>query len=108
MPLTPNPATTQPQRGGSEAKHTAGPWKVDGPPDNQIVWSSPENRVCFLAHSNGADEARDVANARLIAAAPDLYEALEEAEEWLSGWASAEPYLAQIRAALALARAGQS
>lgn len=56
---------------------TKGPWTVDGPPWNQIVWSSAENRVCFLAHSNGLDDARDIATARLIAAAPDLAEALE-------------------------------
>lgn len=60
----------------SESKHTPGPWTVDGPPYNQIVWSSAENRVCFLAHSNGLDDERDIANGRLIAAAPDLLEAL--------------------------------
>ena len=59
-----------------EAKHALGPWTVDGPPHNQIVWSSPENRVCFLAHSNGRDDARDVATGHLIAAAPDMLEAL--------------------------------
>ena len=29
-----------------------------------------------------------------------LRRVLEQAEEWLSGWASAEPYLSTIRAAL--------
>ena len=58
------------------AQHTPGPWSFDGPPDNHIVWSDSENRVCFLAHSNGANEARDTANARLIAAAPELLGAL--------------------------------
>lgn len=60
----------------SESKHTPGPWTVDGPPQNQIVWSSAENRVCFLAHTNGLDDERDLATGRLIAAAPDLYKAL--------------------------------
>ncbi len=33
----------------------------------------------------------------------DLLEACKAAEEWLSGWASAEPYIDQIRAAIAKA-----
>lgn len=78
-----------------EAKHTLGPWTVDGPPYNQIVWSSAENRVCFLAHSNGLDDDRDLATGRLIAAAPDMYAALIgilsnpggrcSAEQWRAG-----------------------
>ena len=63
------------------SKWTPGPWTVDGPPDNQIVWSGTDERVCFLAHSNGRDEERDIATGRLIAAAPCLAEALEE---WLA------------------------
>ncbi len=41
---------------------------------------------------------------RLLAVNAELVEALEGAEEWLSGWASAEPYLSSIRAALARAK----
>lgn len=59
-------------------KWTKGPWSVDGPPWNQIVWSSAENRVCFLAHSDGLDDERDIATGHLIAAAPDLAEAAAE------------------------------
>lgn len=55
-----------------ESKHTPGPWEYDGPPHNIIVWSSPENRICFMT-SDGPTEA----NARLIAAAPDLLAALK-------------------------------
>lgn len=40
------------------------------------------------------------ANARLIAAAPEMLDALRGAEKWLAGWASAEPYLGKIRAAI--------
>jgi len=47
-------------------KATEGPWNVDGPPNNQIIWSSPEERVCFMAHSDGKDEERDIATAALI------------------------------------------
>ena len=46
---------------------TGGPWRVDGEPWNQIVWSGAENRVCFMAHSNGLDDDRDIATARFIA-----------------------------------------
>lgn len=51
------------------AKATPGPWAVDGPANNQIVWSSPNDRVCFLAHSAGRDDERDYATGRHIALA---------------------------------------
>ena len=63
------------------AEFTKGPWAVDGPPWNQIVWSGADNRVCFLAHSDGLDDRRDIATGRLIAAAPDMFEALKEARK---------------------------
>jgi hypothetical protein len=59
-------------------KHTPGPWSVDGPPDNQIVWSGPYERVCFLAHSDGRDPVRDIANGLLIATSPELLLALKD------------------------------
>lgn len=54
------------------ARATPGPWHKDGQMWDQIVWSDNETRVCFMAHSNGLNDARDEANARVIAAAPDL------------------------------------
>lgn len=39
----------------------------------------------------------------LSMAAPELLEACKQAEEWLKGWASAEPQLRIIRAAIAKA-----
>ena len=62
---------------GAVSGHTPGPWSFDGPSDNHIVWSDPDNRICFMAHSNGIDPERDTANARLIAAAPELLDALQ-------------------------------
>jgi len=53
-----------------------GPWTVEGPPWNQIIWSSAENRVAFLAHSNGLDDDRDIATARFIAWAREAVPAL--------------------------------
>lgn len=96
----------------SETKHTPGPWTVDGPPENQIVWSAAENRVCFLAHSSGLDTKRDIATGRLIAAAPNLLAALVAAKQalWLearSRWTMADfknwAVVQQIDAALELA-----
>lgn len=68
-----------PERG--QCGFTPGPWSVDGPSHNQIVWSDTENRVCFLAHSDGKNVDRDIATGNLIAAAPDLYAALVQVRE---------------------------
>lgn len=59
---------------------TPGPWRADGEPWNRIVWSSADNRVCFMAHSSGLNDARDIATSNLIAAAPDLARALLASE----------------------------
>lgn len=81
---------------------TSGPWDANGPAWNRVVWSSLENRICFMAHSNGLNDDRDIANSRLIAQAPtlaaDLAAALEanarlraalvEARDDLEAWAS--------------------
>lgn len=48
----------------------------------------------------GANDQQAPACARLIAAAPSLLAACKDAAEWLSGWASAEPYLSRIEAAI--------
>ena len=69
---------------------TPGPWRADGEPWNRVVWSSADNRVCFMAHSNGLDDARDIATSNLAAAAPDLARVLLDAR-------------ADARAAVALA-----
>lgn len=102
-----------------DPKFTKGPWTVDGPPWNQIVWSSAENRVCFLAHSNGADDERDIATGRLIAAAPALFEAVmatEAAErarvggpDWKGGqnWVDLDTHATALRRAALSAAAGR-
>ena len=58
---------------------TPGPWRADGEPWNRVVWSSAENRVCFMAHSAGLNDERDIATSNLAAAAPDLARALLDA-----------------------------
>ena len=63
---------------------TPGPWRADGEPWNRIVWSSADNRVCFMAHSNGLNDERDTATSNLVAAAPDLARALLDARAELA------------------------
>ena len=70
------------------SKHTPGPWVVhDHPTDpyqyGHYVTTADGLTVCSVAHQlpgrspHGAEEATRAANARLIAAAPELLEALE-------------------------------
>lgn len=54
------------------AAATPEPWWVDGPPWNRIVWNDSETRVCFMAHSNGLNDDRDIVTSELIAQAPQL------------------------------------
>jgi hypothetical protein len=57
---------------------TPGEWFVDqddrpGMEWNRSINSGPNTTVCFMAHSNGADDRRDEATAALIAAcSPDV------------------------------------
>lgn len=69
-------------------KHTAGPWAVVEHSWSDIGVYASEHRVCLLSIYDEATEetqseleARDSANARLIAAAPELLEALWVATE---------------------------
>ncbi len=63
-------------------QHTPGPWtwiKVDSTPDRQGWLNSPNESVMFVPNARGsaAEIAIRDADARLIAAAPDLLAALE-------------------------------
>ncbi len=97
------------------SKHTPGPWRVvfgnrlgiHGPKD-EIGWPKP---IVYNAGLCTDEEAQ--ANAQLIAAAPELLEALEDAWKEMAGWSwtgSADrkgPYdehRARIRAAIAKAK----
>ena len=65
--------------------------------------ASPEDRAIYSAIAAGYF--RDTAKPACEAAAPDLLHACEQAVEWLEGWASAEPYIGVLRAAIAKAKA---
>lgn len=71
---------------------TPGPWDERGPTWNQSIWSSTDNRVCFMAHSSGLNDDRDLKTARFIAAARDLVPALLAERDALAA------ELAQVRA----------
>ena len=87
-----------------QPKWTPGPWRADGDTYNRVVWSDADNRVCFMAHSNGLDDIRDIATSNLIAAAPDLYAALDGLLGLLDAGSLYEPQAYAARTALAKAR----
>ena len=60
------------------AKHTPGPWSLSPAEDGVIEAQDGEDFICVAVAGNpeAACRQRDLANARLIAAAPDLLEAL--------------------------------
>jgi len=54
------------------SKHTLGPWKITKGASNELIEQQDGPLICFAASNNPDTRA----NARLIAAAPDLLEAL--------------------------------
>lgn len=65
-------------------QHTPGPWKLDGAANtNDLDIIAPTGRITML-DCEISEVSEDVltANARLIAAAPELLAALRAAEEW--------------------------
>lgn len=81
------------------SKHTSGPWDAV---DQGHVWKNLQ--LIAVAHPGRDAEA----NARLIAAAPDLLEVLKELEECAGYWSEYDVPLGivdRIRAAIAKAEA---
>ncbi len=64
------------------SEHTKGPWKI-GPRRSVIglAFDGSEKNICDQVRGGSPDAAN--ANARLIAAAPDLYEAIGSAMQYL-------------------------
>lgn len=69
----------------SEFKGTKGPWKARNLGTEIAVFGS--YRICGMT---GGEIQRDKANARLIAAAPDLLKVLQEVQEFARGWSQYE------------------
>lgn len=83
------------------SKHTPGPWKVI----NDSVWSVDAG-ICIVRFAGGNLVEESLENARLIASAPDLLEALRMAMCYVSNEGSEEEYQ-QARAAIAKATGEQ-
>lgn len=63
-------------------KHTTGPWhtEIDKYGDEIMVYAHPNKFICKAIGSSSMPV--NIANAKLIAAAPDLFEALVDLLEW--------------------------
>ena len=89
------------------SKHTPGPWLYDDESevistDARLEGSKAEIAEVVTSYY-GPFAAEQQANARLIAAAPDLLEALREADKCMSGLYDGSEVQARIRAAIAKA-----
>lgn len=114
-PTTGSECGCAPAQASAGPAWTAGPWRPDGHKvrDGKVVsvtishgmnsyGDGPEGYICVTCE--GLD-GKSEANARLISAAPDLYEALAEVRFRQYGTApSNDPMCARIDAALAQAR----
>ena len=64
------------------AQHTPGPWHIDYKPEHRAIVAD-NGQVVASTQIPGRIMKAANADARLMAAAPDLLEALELAREWL-------------------------
>jgi hypothetical protein len=99
-------------KNGSKPTHTPGPWTVFHGKQGQIeIDQDGERGAPSLASvhfpSNGLGKEINDANARLIAAAPDLLKAARSAVDWMDdGIGHKPPFLDALRAAIAKAEQG--
>lgn len=69
----------------TQIQHTAGPWHAGGK-DNQIIYSATGNPVAnAITYYGKSTDGEQTANARLIAAGPELLEACEASLDFLEG-----------------------
>ena len=86
------------------SKHTGGEWSIEmyQKPNGEwyaMVWADVDERsgctanpdICKVYAMGDGRKGELQANARLIAAAPDLLESLEEAWQIIQGWEAATP-----------------
>jgi hypothetical protein len=110
--------SSQPETSHSPlAKHTPGPWMAAAKPSSVVGWpivAQSGRSICsltYVQHSkidppvpgDRAVNAESRANAYLIAAAPDLLEALKVAAKWITVGEAADAARAQVAAAIARA-----
>ena len=89
------------ERNETTTTHTPGPWHIDNETDYRIYVESSFGVIAKVGPFAEIDD-EDKANARLIAAAPDLLAACEEAYAFLS--AEDLAWLPSLRAAIAKAK----
>ena len=70
------------------AEHTPGPWRHEWREPDCTVWAGEDEHVASIYGDGSVENA--TANARLIAAAPDLLEALKEVLIHFSGTVAVE------------------
>jgi len=89
----------------SETKFTPGRWQWVGIGDEIYVETEHTKYIASLKQYGYSSEETQEANAHLIAAAPELYEALEKCAEVLQNFVGfSHPYIKEANAALAKAR----
>ena len=71
----------------TKAKHTPQPWTLINSDDGGYIILSGEKDIAKAESSEQSEE--EAANARLIAASPDLLSAAEEAVSWLGEYEDA-------------------
>ncbi len=80
----------------SANKWTPGPWTaIAGPVEHLVIRDSDGDCVARLYRDDCPDWRLNEANARLIAAAPELYEELAQLEEWFNALANSKPDLTE-------------
>lgn len=91
----------------SAPKHTPGPWQRSGmrsrSPEYKGHGVGPDGDVVVVVPYNDADHAECMANAHLIAAAPDLLDACIEALSQMRDYADTHPSYKKIADAIAKA-----
>ncbi len=84
-------------------EYTKGPWKIEGEGQATVgILATGHNH--FIAFLQGWAQPQQDANAYLIAAAPDLLEALEEMYEICNMSSDDAPHRVKARAAITKAR----
>ena len=95
------------------AAHTPGPWRVDSDPEGIVRGVVADDcMVCAMIGWDVEYEDEEKANARLMASAPDLLEALQglaTGDFGAGGWTDAmEAYAQKARAAITKATGGKA
>lgn len=89
----------------TQTNHTPGPWEIDDAAFDGLDIVSPQGRVAMLNDGEPGEDTSIWANARLIAAAPDMLAALEALMRWETSALDAEQAAALMDEVCDMARA---